>query len=59
MTIYGVLETSNSNDNFVNLVIRTDNDTLYNVKTSKEVKETLKPNHVYFNKCIRCITNGK
>lgn len=51
MTIYGVLETSNSNDNFVNLVIRTDNDTLYNVKTSKEVKETLKPNHVYEFNC--------
>lgn len=47
MVIYGIITTSNSNDNFINLVVKSSNNTIYNIKTQKETALTLVPNHVY------------
>ncbi len=47
MIIYGIVITKNTNDNFINLVIKNSSGTMYNVKTSKEIANSLKPNHVY------------
>ena len=47
MIIDGIIETSNSNDNYINLVIKSSNNTMYNVKTSKDLANSLKENHVY------------
>ncbi len=47
MIIDGTIVTQNSNDNFINLVVKNATGTMYNVKTSREVAARLKPNHVY------------
>lgn len=47
MIINGIVITSNTNDNFINLVVKNEVGTLYNIKTTKEVAEKLMKNHVY------------
>ncbi len=47
MIINGFVLTKNSNDNYINLVIKNENGILYNVKTSNEIADELIKNHVY------------
>lgn len=47
MVINGFITTTNTNDDFVNLVVKSANNTLYNIKTSKIKAQNLKLNHVY------------
>ena len=47
MYIYGIITTTNSNDDNINLVIKNQNDEIFNVKTTKEISDSLKRNHVY------------
>lgn len=54
MVIYGIITTTNTNDNFVNLVVKSSNETIYNIKTSRDVAATLMLNHVYeFNVIVK------
>lgn len=59
MIIDGIIETSNSNDNYINLVIKSSNNTMYNVKTSKALANSLKENHVYRFVVDEVISNRK
>ncbi len=47
MIIEALLITTNTNDNFVNLVVRNKDNTIYNIKTSKKIADNLKVNHIY------------
>lgn len=45
--IIGLITTHNTNDNFINLVVKDSNETSYNIKCNKEIFDALKLNHVY------------
>ncbi len=47
MYIYGVITTNNSNDDNINLVVKDKNNEIFNIKTTKEISESLLRNHVY------------
>lgn len=47
MIIDGIITTTNTNDDFINLVVKTASNVMYNIKAKKEVGEVLKLNHVY------------
>ena len=47
MIIYGIISTTNTNDDIVNLVIKNSSGVMYNIKTTRDVSQKLKLNHVY------------